>query len=280
MSKNLKKLFYKSPNFSIKWNNYFPIYEEIFKKFYKKNITFVEIGVGLGGSLFMWRNFFGNKSRIIGVDLNPRAIELKKNGFEIFIGDQQNRNFWNNFYRRIGKIDIILDDGGHKNLQQVSTVYYSLPHVKDNGMIVIEDTMTSFLKKGFGNPSSHSFINFSHKIIDLMHARNPLLKKKSNYISKNIYQVRYFESIVVFDVNKKKCSNNILTYNKKNSQNFDDYRYRGNSIRFFNYLQSHKYLKYINFSVKCIKFFGYRNIFFYTYEKIKLYWLFRKIRYK
>jgi hypothetical protein len=280
MSKNLKKFFLKSPNFSTKWNNYFPIYEEIFKKFYKKNITFVEIGVGLGGSLFMWRNFFGNNSRIIGVDLNPKALELKKKGFEIFIGDQQNKNFWNNFYRRIGKVDIVLDDGGHKNLQQISTVYYSLPYVKDDGMIVIEDTMTSYLKKGFGNPSIHSFINFSYKIIDLIHARNLLLKKKSNYISKSIYQVRYFESIVVFDINKKKCINNSLVYNKKNFQNFDDYRHRGNSIRFFNYLQSHKYFKYINFTIRLIKFFGYRNIFFYIYEKVKLHWLFHKIRCK
>ena len=113
-----------------------------------------------------------------------------------------------------------------------------------------------------------------------MHARNLLLKKKGNYISKSIYQVRYFESIVVFDINKKKCINNNLVYNKKNFQNFDDYRHRGNSIRFFNYLQSLKYFKYINFTIKFVKFFGYRNIFFYIYEKVKLYWLFHKIRFK
>lgn len=280
MNKDLKRLFYKSPKFSTKWINYFPAYEEIFKKYQKKNITFVEIGVGLGGSLFMWRKYFGNKARIIGIDLNPQAYELKKDGFEIFIGDQQNKNFWPSFYKKIGKVDIVLDDGGHKNLQQVSTIYYSLPYIKDNGMIVIEDTITSYLKKGFGNPSNYSLINFSHLIIDLMHIRNPLLRKKSNYISKNVYQVRFFESIVVFDINHKKCNNNILAPNKKNFENFDDYRNRGNSIRFFNYLRSYKYLKNINFTFKFIKFFGYRNIFFYIYEKVKLYWLFHKIKFK
>ena len=216
MNKSLKKLFYKSPNFSIKWSNYFAIYEEIFKKYQNKNITFVEIGVGLGGSLFMWRNYFGKKSRIIGVDLNPQAKELEKNGFEIFIGDQQDKDFWNIFYNKIGKIDIILDDGGHKNLQQISTVFYSLPNIKDNGLIVIEDTTTSYIKKGFGNPSRYSFTNFCHKIVELIHNRNPLLKKKKNYFSKSIYQVRFFESIVVFDINKKKCNSNTPVYNKKN----------------------------------------------------------------
>ena len=172
------KAFKKSKYLSLKYKNYFSIYDQLLNNYRNKKIIFVEVGVFSGGSLFMWRNFFGNNSRIIGVDLNPKALELKKKGFEIFIGDQQNKNFWNNFYRRIGKVDIVLDDGGHKNLQQISTVYYSLPHVKDDGMIVIEDTMTSYLKKGFGNPSIHSFINFSYKIIDLMHARNLLLKKK------------------------------------------------------------------------------------------------------
>jgi hypothetical protein len=280
MNKNLKKLFYKSPNFSTKWTAYFPIYEEIFKKYRNKNITFVEIGVGLGGSLFMWRNYFGKKSRIIGIDLNPQAKELEKKGFEIFIGDQADKDFWYIFYKKIGKVDIILDDGGHKNLQQISTVFYSLPNIKDNGLIVVEDTITSYIKKGFGNPTRFSFINFCHKIVELIHDRNPLLKKKKSYFSKSIYQVRFFESIVVFDINKKKCNSNTLVYNKKNFKSFDDYRHKGNSIKFLNYLRSFKYLKNVNLNYKLIKFFGYRNIFFFIYEKIKLYLFFYKIRNK
>ena len=277
MNKNLEKLFYKSPNFSAKWSNYFSIYEEIFKKYQKKNITFVEIGVGLGGSLFMWRNYFGNRSRIIGIDLNPQAKELEKKGFEIFIGSQQDEDFWNSFYKKIGKVDIILDDGGHKNLQQISTFFYSLPNIKDNGLIVIEDTVTSYIKKGFGNPSKYSFINFSTKIVELMYARNSILKKKHNYVSKSVYQVRFFESIVVFDINKKKCKISNAIYNKKNFISFNDYRHKSNSIKLLEYLRSFKPFKNINFSHRFIKFFGYRNIFFYIYEKIKIYLLFHKI---
>lgn len=280
MSKNLKRLFYKSPNFSTKWSNYFSIYEEIFKKYQKKKITFVEIGVGLGGSLFMWRNYFGKNSRIIGIDLNPQAKELEKKGFEIFIGNQQDKDFWDSFFLKIGKVDIILDDGGHKNLQQISSVFYSLPFIKDNGLIVVEDTVTSYLKKGFGNPSRYSFINFSYKIVDLINERNSLVEKKSNYISRSIYQVRFFESLVVFEINKKKCKKSLLIYNKKNWIRFDDYRHRGSSIKFFNYLKSYKYFKNINFKHRFIKLIGYRNIFFYIYEKIKLYFLFNKLKNK
>ena len=42
-----------------------------FSKFKDKNITFVEIGVYNGGSLKIWKNYFGPKSRIIGIDINP-----------------------------------------------------------------------------------------------------------------------------------------------------------------------------------------------------------------
>ena len=56
MSK-IVKFFKSSPRYSIKWNNYFEIYENIFKKYVNKKITFVEVGIGNGGSLFMWRKF-------------------------------------------------------------------------------------------------------------------------------------------------------------------------------------------------------------------------------
>ena len=61
--KKIFKSFKASPKYTIKWSNYFEIYEKLFKKFLNQKLTFVEIGVGNGGSLFMWKNFFGNKAK-------------------------------------------------------------------------------------------------------------------------------------------------------------------------------------------------------------------------
>ena len=97
--KNLKKSFQSSPRYSIKWSNYFDIYEKIFSKYVNKKIKIVEIGIGDGGSLFMWKKFFGKKAKIIGVELNPKAKKLQNYGFEIFTGDQSNSNFWKKFYK-------------------------------------------------------------------------------------------------------------------------------------------------------------------------------------
>ena len=71
--KNLKRSFKSSPKYSIKWSNYFEIYENLFKRFVNKKITLVEVGIGNGGSLFMWRNYFGKKAKIIGIELNPEV---------------------------------------------------------------------------------------------------------------------------------------------------------------------------------------------------------------
>jgi hypothetical protein len=48
---NSKKLFFQSKNFSSKWEKYFDVYDILFKKYKKKKITFVEVGVLNGGSL-------------------------------------------------------------------------------------------------------------------------------------------------------------------------------------------------------------------------------------
>ena len=83
MTGNLINHFYNSKYYSLKYKNYFPIYETLFSRFIDKEIVFVEIGVLSGGSLFMWRRFFGNKARIIGIDLNNEAKKFEKYGFEI-----------------------------------------------------------------------------------------------------------------------------------------------------------------------------------------------------
>ena len=60
-------------------------------------------------------------------------------------------NFGKNSYNKIGKIDILLDDGGHTDLQQTQTLISSINKIKENGIIAIEDVHTSYLTE-FGNP--------------------------------------------------------------------------------------------------------------------------------
>ena len=271
---NLKKSFNTSPRYSIKWSNYFDIYDDLFKKFINKKIIFVEVGIGNGGSLFMWRKFFGKKAKIIGIELNPEAKKLEKFGFQISIGDQSDPSFWKSFYKKYGKIDVLLDDGGHKNIQQISTFMESYNHIKPNGKIVIEDTHTSYMKKkGFKNPSNYSFINFSKLIVENMHRRNPMLSKKLNKLSQKIDSIFYYDSIVSINFSSKNRlkKTTLLENDLKKRDYFVDYRHKGsfiNTLNKFEELFGKISEKTIIF--KIIRKLFHRNLFISLNEKIKI----------
>ena len=227
------KSFLKSKYHSTKYKKYFDVYDELFKKFVNRKITIVEIGTLNGGSLFMWREYFGNKAKIIGIDLNPKTKQLEKYGFKIFNGDQSNKNFWKKFFRTVGKVDIIIDDGGHTNIQQSLTTVYTVPHIKNGGMLLVEDTHSNYQKE-FQNPSKYSFINFSKKIIDDVNYTFPLnIKKKPNFnysLNDQIYSTHFYESIVVFHINRKKAVVNTTVENQGTHHGIEDLVKEGNEL--------------------------------------------------
>jgi len=243
--------FSKSPYKSIKHTTYFHVYDELFTSFIGKEITFVEIGVLGGGSLFMWRDFFGEKARIIGIDLNPEVKRWEKEGFEIFIGSQSDPEFWNSFLDKVGNIDIVLDDGGHTFEQQIITVESVLPNINDNGLIVIEDTYTSFMKE-FGSPSKFSFINYSKSIIDGINFRSGKLLKK--FSEKNIFSLSFYESIVVFKINRSLSSETSKGIGNQGEEvSVKNYRYSdSNAVSLldkmqekYNFLKKSKIIKFL-----------------------------------
>jgi hypothetical protein len=192
---------------TVKYDTYFDAYDEVFSKFYKKDIVFVEIGVLGGGSLTAFRNYFGPNSRIIGIDLNPEMKEtLEKEGFEIYLGDQSDPSFWSDFFQKVGNVDIILDDGGHTYKQQIITTISVLPNINDGGLLVVEDTHTSYMKR-FGFPSKYTFLEFSKFIVDKIN--NKFFSSESDIASsiyqRNLFSIQFFESIVVMHKNAKLC---------------------------------------------------------------------------
>ena len=77
-----------------KWNHYFEIYNEHFKKFRGREVHILEIGIYSGGSLEMWKEYFGPKCRIYGVDIQGSCKEYEDDSVKVFIGDQEDREFW------------------------------------------------------------------------------------------------------------------------------------------------------------------------------------------
>jgi len=265
--KNLKRQ-------SLKCDTYFQVYEEMFNKYVGKKITFVEVGVLQGGSLFMWREYFGKDARIIGIDLHPNAKELEKHGFEIYIGSQSDKNFWRNFYTKVGKIDILLDDGGHVNDQQIVTLSESVNNINDDGIIMTEDVHTSYFKK-FGNPSKYSYINYSKYLIDVVNSRFPETEIKKNNFRNKIYSISFYESIVAIKINSKKSIQpNILRSSETKTIEVADLRSSDYFPKIDNYLNKNlPVVKKLPILKKIIRYLFYTHNFI---IKIKYYFKLKK----
>ena len=227
----LFNLFKNSENFSTKHIKYFDVYESLLEKFRGKDITFVEIGVLNGGSLDVWKEYFSKKSRIIGIDLNPQCKKFQRDNIEIYIGSQSDQDFWKYFFDKVGPVDIIIDDGGHTNIQQIMTAINCIPNINNNGMLIVEDVHASYMKE-FNNPSKYSFFYFSKKKVDDINSLFPGLKKMKFSLNKYIYSIEFFESIVVFKIDKTKCVDNFIIKNKGLYHNIKDLRYFNKFITF------------------------------------------------
>ena len=226
MNNFIKNKFDESPYSSDKHSSYFHAYEKLFSKYVNKKIIFVEVGILNGGSLFMWREYFGKDARIIGIDNNPEAKMWEDHGFEIFIGDQANPEFWGNFKKKIGMVDVLLDDGGHTDLQQATTLFEFIDNINDGGVLVVEDVHTSYLKE-FGNPSKLSFINLTFNLINKLNFRSGVLKKyNSTSLRLPVSEIRYFESIVAFEVDRKNSSISYTIKNDGKTLNIKDFRHK------------------------------------------------------
>lgn len=127
-----------------KWDHYFDIYDRHFRRFRGRDVVIVEIGIYSGGSLGMWRSYFGEKCRIIGVDIEAACKAYESDSVRIFIGDQADREFWRRFKQEVGPVDIVIDDGGHAPQQQIVTLEEMLPHINPGGVYLCEDIHGEF----------------------------------------------------------------------------------------------------------------------------------------
>jgi hypothetical protein len=185
-----------------KWIHYFEIYHRHFQTYRGRPITLVEFGAYHGGSLQMWKHYFGKDARIIGIDISPECKCLEEEQIEIVIGDQENREFLRQLGSEIGPIDILIDDGGHKMGQQIATFEEMFPIVRPGGIYLIEDLHTSYWKEFGGEfKGPGTFIEYAKGLIDHLHAwhSRDAAELAVTYYTRYIGGMHVYDSIIVFD---------------------------------------------------------------------------------
>lgn len=184
-----------------KWLPYFDVYEKYFSKFVNQKPVMVEVGVQFGGSMQLWKEYFGPGAEIYGIDHAKEILDLDINGVKLFVGDQQNNEFWKNFLSTIPQINCFVDDGGHKMKQQIVTLMNVWPKMADGGVYICEDTHTSYwdhYEGGFQHPSS--MIEFSKQLIDLIHKEHFLQispPEQMTDIFKDLEAIHFYNSQIV-----------------------------------------------------------------------------------
>jgi len=185
-----------------KWVHYFDIYHRHFQPYRGKPITVVEFGVSHGGSLEMWRHYFGSQARIVGVDINPKCAALTGPQVEVVIGDQGDRQFLRDLAARVGPVDVLIEDGGHTMEQQIATFEEFWPYIVDGGVYLVEDLHTDYWAKyGGGLRREGTFIEYAKKLIDQQHAwyaRDDESFVVDEY-TRTIRGMHAYDSIMVFD---------------------------------------------------------------------------------
>lgn len=200
---DLEKYFLQNKKNELhKWKHYFEIYDRHFQRFRGQEVYVLEFGIYHGGSLQMWKEYFGPNCQIYGVDINPYCKQLEEERVEIFIGDQQDRTFLQTLAKDIPKIDILIDDGGHTMAQQISTFEELFPHIDINGVYLCEDTHTSYWKKfGGGYRKKTSYIEYTKGLIDQLHAWHSREPSKLNVseFTRTAGSLHYYDSVVVIE---------------------------------------------------------------------------------
>lgn len=182
-----------------KWKHYFPIYERHFRDFVYKPVTFIEIGCGRGGSLQMWKRYFGPHARIVGIDILPECKDFEEDQIEIRIGAQQDRQFLENVVAEFGAPDIVLDDGSHVMSHVIASFQFLYPRVAKNGVYMVEDLHTAYWEEyegGLRKPTT--FIELSKNLLDELNADHIRGALAPTEFTQTTLSMHFYDSVAVF----------------------------------------------------------------------------------
>jgi len=155
-----------------KWIHYLEVYERHFHPYQNTPVKMLEIGVSKGGSLELWREYFGPPATIFGIDITPECANRVTPPNQVRIGSQDDARFLQSVISEMGTPDIILDDGSHIGRHQHASFRTLFPLLKEGGLYLIEDLCTSYapghMEGGYRRKGTG--IELVKDMIDDMHA--------------------------------------------------------------------------------------------------------------
>lgn len=197
------------------FHNYTKVYAKYFKPLQNKSINFLEIGIAKGNSVKLWEWYFP-KAELHFMDITNAYIEYKSARSHYHFIDQADFAGQQAFAQTVDGFDIIIDDGGHRMEQQITSFLALFPYVKSGGMYIIEDLHTSYWQSygSYGSPEAPqsgpgTCVDFLQKLVDDLNytaARtlcanfdkiSPQLRSSLTYTQANIDSIHFYQSLCI-----------------------------------------------------------------------------------
>ncbi len=183
-----------------KWKHYFPAYETHFARYINRPLTFLEIGCGKGGSLQMWKRYFGPLAQIIGVDIRPECAAYMEDQISIRIGDQADHRFLASVLEEFGTPDIVLDDGSHVMSHTLESFRFLYHRTAPGGVYMVEDMHTAYWEEfGGGLRKPGTFIEVAKQLVDELNADHARGAIPSTPFTRATQSIHFYDSIVAFE---------------------------------------------------------------------------------
>jgi SAM-dependent methyltransferase len=183
-----------------KWAHYFPVYERHFGRYVNRPLLFLEIGCGKGGSLQMWKRYFGPHARIVGIDILPECAAFEEPQIAVRIGDQADPAFLGRVLEEFGAPDIVLDDGGHLAVPTVASFRYLYPRLDRAGVYAVEDLHTAYWPEyGGGLRREGTFIELAKTLVDELNADLSRGAVAPTGFTRSTLSMHFYDSQVIFE---------------------------------------------------------------------------------
>ena len=205
--RNLNKLaeIYKTDKYGSHF--YTQHYQKHFSKFKYRRINLLEIGVGGyakpqggGQSLRMWKRYFPF-GKIFSIDIYDKSF-LEEWRVKIFRGSQVDKEFMTKVIKEIGRLDVIIDDGSHRNDHVIETFKIAFPLLKNGGIYVVEDTQTSYWSDFGGDrlnlDNPNTTMNFFKRLADGINYKEYARDNgyKPTYFDENTISIEFYHNLI------------------------------------------------------------------------------------
>lgn len=199
---NLKTLFQQHKDrFTGKWDHYFDVYERHLQHFVGQEFTLLEVGVSNGGSLQLWKKYFGPKVRLIGIDIDPRTM-YQEEQIQTFCGSQSDPSFILDVMRKTGTPDVIIDDGSHDQMDIINTFNITWRQLNMNGVYIVEDTHTAYNPEYAGGINSPlNFVSMVGRFVNDVNLT--WIKEPYSPVASDLKSISVYDSMVVLEKAKQ-----------------------------------------------------------------------------